>query len=174
MPKIQSERKCHVVQLMMFNPASPISHSDPYYREKPELKDMIHCVVYVVNAENPGLALAGEAAEKIFIDIKSKLGERHVPQVVLMNKVDRLRASLGDDISELFQSVEIKKKLDTVANFTNILEMNILPMSNYHNERVPNTNKDVLALTNLKTIMDYANDFVYNASDRNAPSGFYD
>lgn len=96
-----------------------------------------------------------------------------VPQVVLMNKVDRLRASLGDDISDLFRSVEVKKKFDVVANFMNLTDMNVLPMSNYHNERVPNTNKDILALTNLKTIMDYANDFVHNASDTAAPSGFY-
>jgi hypothetical protein len=97
-----------------------------------------------------------------------------VPQLVLMNKVDRLRASLSDDISELFQSVEVKKKFDTVANFMNLPDMNVLPMSNYHNEAVPNTNKDVLALHNLKTIMDYANDYVYNASANGTPSDFYD
>lgn len=97
-----------------------------------------------------------------------------VPQVVLMNKVDRLRASLADDISDLFRSVEVKKKLDVVANFMNLPEMNVLPMSNYHDEIVPNTKKDILALTNLKTIMDYCNDFVHNACAKDAPSDFYD
>lgn len=97
-----------------------------------------------------------------------------VPQVVLMNKVDRLRASLADDISELFKSVEVKKKLDVVASFTNLPDMNVLPMSNYHNEPVPNTRKDILALTNLKTIMDYANDFVHTACAKDAPSDFYE
>jgi hypothetical protein len=91
-----------------------------------------------------------------------------------MNKVDRLRASLGDDISQLFRSQEVKKKFDVVTNFMNLQDMHVLPMSNYHNEPVPNTNKDVLTLTNLKRIMDFANDYVHNACAKNAPSDFYD
>lgn len=37
---------------------------------------MMHCVVYVVNAENPGAALVGEAAEEIFKEIKIRVGKR--------------------------------------------------------------------------------------------------
>lgn len=96
-----------------------------------------------------------------------------VRQLVLMNKVDRLRASLADDISDLFRSVEVKKKLYAVAKFMNLPEMHVLPMSNYHTEPVPTRDKDVLALTNLKTIMDCANDFVHDACDKNTPSKFY-
>lgn len=91
-----------------------------------------------------------------------------------MNKVDRLRASLADDISELFKSVEVKKKFHVVARFMNLPEMNVLLMSNYHNEPVPNTNKDILALTNLKRIVDCANDFVHNACAKDVPSDFYE
>lgn len=96
-----------------------------------------------------------------------------VPRVVLMNKVDRLRASLADDVSNLFRRVEVKKKLNAVANFMNLLEMDVLPMSNYHNEPVPNTKKNVLALTNLKSIMDFANDFVQKESDKKKLSDFF-
>jgi hypothetical protein len=106
--------------------------------------------------------------------IVSKFISTDVPQVVLMNKVDRLRASLGADISKLFRSQEVKKKFDVVTKFTNLPDMNVLPMSNYHNEPVPNTNKDVLALTNLETIMDLANDYAHNASAKGAPSEFYE
>jgi hypothetical protein len=59
---------------------SSISHDDRYYRENPKLGDMMHCVVYVVNAENPGAALAGDAAAAIFKDIRIKLGERRKQQ----------------------------------------------------------------------------------------------
>ncbi|XP_048765776.2 interferon-induced protein 44-like [Ostrea edulis] len=163
----------HVKHGYQINPVSSISHKDVHYRKTPKLKDMMHCVVYVVNAENPAAALAGEAAEEIFRDIRAKLGERRVRQLVLMNKVDRLRASLADDISDLFRSVEVKKKLYAVAKFMNLPEMHVLPMSNYHTEPVPTRDKDVLALTNLKTIMDCANDFVHDACDKNTPSKFY-
>lgn len=97
-----------------------------------------------------------------------------VPQVVLMNKVDRLRASLGEDISDLFHSKEVHNKLADVVQFTALPDMNVLPMSNYHSESKPNTNKDILALTNLKTIIDYANDFVFAACKTGIPSGFYE
>lgn len=91
-----------------------------------------------------------------------------------MNKVDRLRASLNDDISELFRCDEVKRKLEVVANFMNLPELNVLPMSNYHKGTVPTTNKDILALTNLKTIIDRANDYVHRQCAEHTPSDFFD
>lgn len=37
---------------------------------------MMHCVVYVINAENPRSALVGEAAEEIFKEMRIKLSKR--------------------------------------------------------------------------------------------------
>lgn len=164
----------HVKHGYEIAPDETIHHTDDHYRVDPQLGDKMHCVVYVVNAENPGAALAGNAATKIFEKIRRKVSQTHVPQIVLMNKVDRLRASLANDISELFRSEEVKKKFAAVANFMNLPDMNILPMSNYHSEPVPNRNKDILALTNLKIIMGSANDFVQGHGTSNAPSGFFD
>lgn len=96
-----------------------------------------------------------------------------VPLCVLMNKVDRLQATLADDISKLFHSVEVKKKLDDIATSLGVPEMRVLPMSNYHYEVVPNMNKDILALANLKIIMDSAKDSVNYACTTDAPPGFY-
>lgn len=69
------------IQLVFFfiiqiNQVKSISHDDPYYLEDPGLRDMMHCIVYAVNAANLTEVLAGETAKQIFEDMRDRLVDR--------------------------------------------------------------------------------------------------
>ncbi|XP_061177266.1 interferon-induced protein 44-like [Saccostrea echinata] len=162
----------HIKSGYQINPGASIQSNHAKYRLDAQLGDKMHCLVYVVNADNPKAALADESAVEIFANMRKLLAPLNLPQLVLMNKVDRLRASLSDDISLLFKSNEVYNKLKVIADFMVLPEMNVLPMSNYHMETVPDPKKDVLALSNLKMIMDRANDFLQRQDKTNIPEDF--
>ncbi|XP_062582164.1 interferon-induced protein 44-like [Saccostrea cucullata] len=164
----------HVKSGYQINPVASIQSDHAKYRSQPNIGDRIHCLIYVVNADNPQSALADESAVEIFKRMRELLAPLNVPQLVLMNKVDRLRASLSDDISQIFRSEEVYRKFKVVADFMQLPDMNVLPMSNYHDETNPDPKKDVLALSNLKMMMDRANDFLQRQDTSSAPEDFYD
>ncbi|XP_061177265.1 interferon-induced protein 44-like [Saccostrea echinata] len=163
----------HIISGYQINPCVHIQNNHANYRKNPQFGDKMHCLVYVVNADNPNAALAGEKAIEIFANMRKLLAPLNVPQLVLMNKVDRLRASLSEDISQVFRSEEVHRKFRAVADFMELPEMNVLPMSNYHKETSPDLKKDILALSNLKVIIDRGNDFIQRQQKNSTPDDFF-
>ncbi|XP_061192162.1 interferon-induced protein 44-like [Saccostrea echinata] len=166
--------KGHVRNGYEINPEVSIKKENPKYREIAELKDRMHCVVYVTNAENPSEQLTDPKTEEQLRFVRETIASDHVPQIVLFSKIDKLRISNKDDLRDVFRSQGVRDTCYKAAEYMQIPLMNVLPMSNYHEENLPTLEKDILALFYLLTMMQRANDFVSNCAKVNVPEEFYD
>ncbi|XP_062576004.1 interferon-induced protein 44-like [Saccostrea cucullata] len=137
----------------------PISESDDKYRRNPTLNDKMHCVIYVMDATASRRLLATETTKAIFSEVRRILSGKHVPQLVLVNKVDRMHVNFKNNLEVVFYSDYLKSFLGNVASFTNLDERNILVQSNYCTEKNPDLKRDFLTLNNLREIMQRANDY---------------
>ncbi|XP_062575816.1 interferon-induced protein 44-like [Saccostrea cucullata] len=164
----------HVRNGYEINPEVSIKKENPKYREHAGLKDRMHCVVYVTNAENPTEQLTDPKTEEQLRYVRESITSDHVPQVVLFNKIDKLRISNRDDLGDVFRSQSVRDACYKAAEYMQIPLMNVLPMSNYHEENLPTLVKNILALFYLLTMMQRANDFVANSARGNVPEDFYD
>ncbi|XP_062613270.1 interferon-induced protein 44-like [Saccostrea cucullata] len=156
------------------NPVAPIDEDDPYYRKDPETKDRMHCVVYVANAENPAEQLTDHKTEEQLRYVRENLARQHLPQMVLFNKVDRLRISNTHNLRDIFRSQDVKDTCTKAAEYMQIPLTHVFPMANYHEENLPTLEKDILALFYLLTMMQRANDFILRLTKDDVPDDFYD
>ncbi|XP_062617942.1 interferon-induced protein 44-like [Saccostrea cucullata] len=152
-----------------FDPTLPVRSDNEKFRERPQLQDRMHCVVYVAAADNPKELLADGRANEQLKAIRAVLSAANIPQLVLLNKIDRLGMK---DITTIFRNKLVKETCEGAMEFMSLPLGNVLPMINYTEEQTPDSMKDFLALFNLWYMMSKANDYVGLQSD--VPEGFND
>ncbi|XP_068819931.1 interferon-induced protein 44 isoform X3 [Capricornis sumatraensis] len=126
----------------------------------PLLKDRIHCVAFVFNANSVG-ELSHEMVEKIK-KIRRELIKSDVVHVVLLTHVDTLDLITKGDLIDIYKCVPVKLKLEAVHRKLGFALSDIFVVSNYTSEWELEPVIDVLILSALKEMLWAADDFLEN------------
>ncbi|XP_071402728.1 interferon-induced protein 44-like isoform X3 [Centroberyx affinis] len=103
---ISSIVKGHIPDTYQFNPSAPLHPESHGYRKSPELKDKIHCVVYVIDACKVSI-LPAKLEEKL-VAVRRKVNLMGIPQLVLLTKVDEACPDVAEDLRNIYKSQYIK------------------------------------------------------------------
>ncbi|XP_062393542.1 interferon-induced protein 44-like [Sardina pilchardus] len=162
----------HIKEGYMFNPLNshPPEKDNDY--KAPGLSDRIHCLVSVIPADSVLWCADGdkisdhamrendEAFIKKIKDVRAHASLMGIPQIVVLSKVDEACSKVQNDIKMIYRSKTIREKVKHCSHNVGVPEYCIFPVKNYHEENRLNKDMDVLLLTALKEILNFANDYV--------------
>ncbi|XP_053333305.1 interferon-induced protein 44-like [Clarias gariepinus] len=139
------------------NLEGPNNETDDFNRIQ-SLNDKVHCLVFVLSADK-----ISEVSERIFYKLKLVLHQARelgIPQVVMMSKVDKACSLVSADLKMIYKSKKIKAKMDECSSRLGVAVKYILPVKNYCEEMTLNVETDILILTAMTSILNFATDFV--------------
>ncbi|XP_052788184.1 interferon-induced protein 44-like [Mya arenaria] len=148
----------HVPEMYEFNPATPISMSDPGFIVKPGLSQRVHCVVYVLDATT---------VEDISANMKDKLSrlrklgnQKEIPQAVLLTKIDLVDTEVAGNPGSVFTSGNVENKVRAASELFGLPRNHVLPVKNYEDEMLLEDGVNILALLALRQVLYFAEDFL--------------
>ncbi|XP_060629774.1 uncharacterized protein [Anolis sagrei] len=152
--------KGHVPDKYLFRPAGPMPPTSPGYIKSPSLKDEIHCFVFIIEAPKIEI-LPDEMLEKLKT-ISRKINMFDLPQLVILTKVDEVCPALEKNISNVYRSKVVERKMQITAERLGIPLCNIVPVKNYCSELELKENVDILILLALRQILRLADSYLDN------------
>ncbi|KAK2495580.1 hypothetical protein MC885_001111, partial [Smutsia gigantea] len=150
--------KGHMPDRYQFNSMKPITPDHSDYIDSPLLKDRIHCVAFVFDA-NSIEHLSHEMVAKIK-RIRRELMKCGVVHVVLLTHVDSMDLITKGDFIDIYRSMPVKLKLEAVHKKLGFTLSEILVVSNYTSEWELDPIKDFLILSSLRQMLWAADDFL--------------
>ncbi|KAM4724069.1 interferon-induced protein 44-like [Anableps anableps] len=171
MDDVVSIFKGHMKDRYQFSTCSSILEDSPGYQKHVTLKDMIHCVAYVIDTCKVSL-LSQKMVDK-FTAIRKKANQLGIPQILLMTKVDEACTLVAKDLKNVYRSVYIQKKARQLSESLGIPLSYVLPVKNYSEELELDQNTDILLLMVLEQILNYADSFFENqiTDDQDSTNG---
>ncbi|XP_070835727.1 interferon-induced protein 44-like [Chaetodon trifascialis] len=157
---IASIYKGHMKDRCQFSPSTPLQADAPSYRRNASLNDMIHCVVYVVDTCKVSL-LSQKMLDK-FAAIRKKTNQLGLPQILLMTKIDEACPLVADDLKNVYRSVYIQRKARELSESLGIPLSCVLPVKNYSGELDLDQETDILLLSAVEQMLNYADSFFAN------------
>ncbi|KAJ8000248.1 hypothetical protein DPEC_G00202870 [Dallia pectoralis] len=152
--------KGHIRDRYQFNPVTPLREDAPGYQKSVSLKDQIHCVVYVVDAGSVSL-MSPEMVEKLAA-IRQKTNQLGIPQLLLLTKVDEACPLVSEELHNVYSSHYIQRKAQEMSAALGIPLSCVLPVKNYSQELELNPVADILLLSVLDQMLNYADSFFEN------------
>ncbi|KAL3875139.1 hypothetical protein ACJMK2_038067 [Sinanodonta woodiana] len=146
-----------------FNPSVPFSRETPGYIKATSVKDMIHCVAFVLDGSTIDV-LQEKTLERLKV-MQTKINQIGVPQVVLLTKVDKVCRSVEEDLSIIFKSGLISDLVDKVSQVMGLPRGHVLPLKNYERELELDMSVSILALLALRQILRFSQDSLFNFLD---------
>ncbi|XP_078000775.1 uncharacterized protein LOC144453372 [Glandiceps talaboti] len=140
-----------------FNPAVRITPDVPGFIKTPTLAQKMHCVVFVVDCSTVSV-MSSRIIEK-FASIQTHVHQRGIPLIVLLTKVDTACPYVNRDLSLVYRSKYIQEKVEEISYKLGVPRSSILPVKNYESELELDTKVDVLALTALRQMFRFADNF---------------
>ncbi|XP_065101845.1 interferon-induced protein 44-like [Paramisgurnus dabryanus] len=141
-----------------FNPIASF-HPDEQKSYRPSsLQERIHCVVFVIDATK--ISLMSSKLEDKLAAIRKKVNSLCVPQIVLMTKIDEACPLVEEDLQNVYVSSYIKAKVQEVSSRLGVPVSCVLPVKNYSQELELNLNCDLLLLTAVQQMLNYAEDYL--------------
>uniref|UniRef100_A0A3Q1EBT9 Interferon induced protein 44c2 n=1 Tax=Acanthochromis polyacanthus TaxID=80966 RepID=A0A3Q1EBT9_9TELE len=147
----------HIKDRYQFSLSGPLLSDAPGYKKNVTLSDKIHCVVYVV--ETCKASILSQKMRDKFVAIRKKANQLGIPQILLMTKVDDACPLVGEDLKNVYRSVYIQKM---VIESLGIPLNCVLPVKNYSQELEVEQNTDILLLTAVEQMLNYADNFLEN------------
>lgn len=141
-----------------FNPVTAFQSDEQKSSRPASLQDKIHCVVYVIDTTK--ISLMPDKLEEKLSAIRRKVNSLGIPQMVLVTKVDEACSDLEKDLQSLYISSYIKTKVQEVSSRLGVPVSCVLPVKNYSQELELNLNCDVLLLTALQQMLNFAEDYL--------------
>ncbi|XP_027130861.1 interferon-induced protein 44 isoform X1 [Larimichthys crocea] len=160
MEDLVSIYKGHVKDRYQFSPSNPLLADAPGYKQRVTLNDMIHCVVYVIDACKVSL-LTTNMLDK-FAAIRKKTNQLGLPQILLMTKIDEACPLVAEDLKNVYRSVYIEKKARELSDSLGIPLSCVLPVKNYSGELDLNLETDILLFSAVQQMLNYADSFFEN------------
>lgn len=148
----------HVRKNYQFKTDNEIQVDDEFYRGNPTISEIMHCVLFIVNADQ----LHKEREYPTLKIIQHYLAEKNIPLRLILTKMDRLDLSGPNDCSGLFQSRHASKKVQLAKSVFGVHESQILPIANYVDETRRSIIKDILALQAILNILQEALTYIEN------------
>ncbi|XP_073677122.1 interferon-induced protein 44-like isoform X1 [Garra rufa] len=154
---ISSILQGHVPDRYKFNPTAPFQPDEQKTRSA-SLQEKIHCVVYVIDATK--ISLMSDKLEEKLASIRRKVNTLGIAQIVLMTKVDEACPLVEKDLQNLYVSSYIKSKVQEVSSWLGVPVSCVLPVKNYSQELELELNCDILLLTALQQMLNFADDYL--------------
>ncbi|XP_048851309.1 interferon-induced protein 44-like [Brienomyrus brachyistius] len=85
-----------------------------------------------------------------------------VPLVVLLTKVDKACPHVEKDLKNVYRSYYIRDLIKKASGCLGIAELNVLPVQNYSHEIELNDACDILLLTAMKQMLNFADNYLDN------------
>ncbi|XP_051550912.1 interferon-induced protein 44-like [Myxocyprinus asiaticus] len=158
---ISSILQGHIQDRYKFNPVTPYQ-SVQKAPISASLQEKIHCVVYVIDGTK--ISLMSSKLEEKLAAIRRKVNSMGIPQFVLMTKVDEVCPLVEKDLQNIYVSSYIKKKVQEVSSRLGVPLSCVLPVKNYSQELELNFSCDVLLLTALQQMLNFADDYLDDVS----------
>ncbi|KAK9967592.1 hypothetical protein ABG768_001979 [Culter alburnus] len=155
---ISSILQGHVPDRYKFNPRTPFQPDEQKASKPASLQEKIHCVVYVIDATK--ISLMSDKLEEKLAAIRRKVNSLGIPQMVLMTKVDEACSLVEEDLQSIYVSSYIKTKVQEVSSRLGVPVSCVLPVKNYSQELELELNCDVLLLTALQQMLNFADDYL--------------
>nr|XP_023649521.1 interferon-induced protein 44-like [Paramormyrops kingsleyae] len=147
---IESILKGHIKDQYIFNPRSPGKSADSQL----PLADRIHCMVIVMDTNK--LKIVPEATWHKLRNIQHKADSYEVPLLVLLTQVDKACPHVEKDLKNVYRSCYIREQIFNVSDRLGIPVSQVLPVKNYSHEIELNDNCDILLLTAMKQMLNFA------------------
>uniref|UniRef100_A0A8C1H2H1 TLDc domain-containing protein n=1 Tax=Cyprinus carpio carpio TaxID=630221 RepID=A0A8C1H2H1_CYPCA len=151
----------HVPDRYKFNPTTPFQPDEQKSSRPASLQEKIHCVVYVIDATK--ISLMSDKLQEKLASIRRKVNSLSIPQIVLMTKVDEACPLVEKDLQNTYASSYIKTKVQEVSSRLGVPVSCVLPVKNYSQELELELNCDVLLLTALQQMLNFADDYLDDA-----------
>ncbi|XP_071402730.1 interferon-induced protein 44-like isoform X2 [Centroberyx affinis] len=161
---ISSILKGHIPNSYQFNPSAPLHPEAHSYRKSPELKDKIHCVVYVIDACKVSI-LPAKLEEKLAA-VRRKVNLMGIPQLVLLTKVDEACPVVAEDLRNIYKSQYIRDMVQEVGARLGVPLSCVVPVKNYCEELELDLNCDILLLTAVLQMLRFVDNYFDDLSDR--------
>lgn len=150
----------HVQDRYQFCSSASIQEGTPGFKKHATLKEKIHCVVYVVDTCRASL-LSQKMLDK-FSSIRKKTNQMGIPQVLLMTKIDEACPLVQQDLKNVYRSVYIQKKARELSESLGIPLSCVVPLKNYSEELELDQDTDILLLSAVEHMLNYADSFFEN------------
>ncbi|XP_061593253.1 interferon-induced protein 44-like [Cololabis saira] len=149
--------KGHLPDYYQFNPSAPL-HSEAHgYRKSPDLKEEIHCVVYIIDACK--ISIMTPQLEEKLDAIRKKVNLMGIPQLALLSKVDEACPLVKEDLRKVYKSGYIKDMMQEVSSRLGMPMSCILPVKNYSEELELDMNCDILLLSAITQMLRFVDDY---------------
>ncbi|XP_026054141.1 interferon-induced protein 44-like [Carassius auratus] len=158
---ISSILQGHIPDRYKFNPMVPFQHNERRVYTPASLQEKIHCVVYVIDSTK--ISLMSDKLQEKLASIRRKVNLQSIPQIVLMTKIDEACPHVQKDLQCVYVSSYIKSKVQEVSSGLGVPVSCVLPVKNYSQELELELNCDVLLLTALQQMLNFADDYLDDA-----------
>ncbi|XP_050951361.1 interferon-induced protein 44-like [Labeo rohita] len=148
----------HVPDRYKFNPSTPFQPDEQKASKPASIQEKIHCVVYVIDATK--ISLMSDKLQEKLASIRRKVNSLGIAQIILMTKVDEACPLVEMDLQNLYLSSYIKSKVQEVSSQLGVPVSCVLPVKNYSQELELELNCDVLLLTALQQMLNFADDYL--------------
>ncbi|XP_041646586.1 interferon-induced protein 44-like isoform X2 [Cheilinus undulatus] len=146
--------KGHVPEGHKFSPDQPVRSETVGYVKKPSFKEKIHCVVFVVDACQ--VLTYPKSLITTFQLLREHISDLGVHQVALLTHVDQVCPETAKDVTKVYGSRVIKEMMGKAAALLGMPTSYIVPVKNYSSELNVDVNTDVLLLSAVDHILQYA------------------
>ncbi|TDH08691.1 hypothetical protein EPR50_G00100850 [Perca flavescens] len=151
---ILSVIKGHVPEGHKFSPDQPVRSETVGYVKKPSLKDKIHCVAFVVDASK--ILTYPKGLSTTFQQLREHISELGVHQVALLTHVDQICPETAKDVTKVYESRIIRDVMSKAGALLGMSTSYIVPVKNYSSELDLDASTDVLLLSAVDHILQYA------------------
>ncbi|XP_073699742.1 interferon-induced protein 44-like [Garra rufa] len=159
---ISSILQGHVPDRYKFNPITPFQPDEQKTSKPASLQEKIHCVVYMIDATK--ISLMSDKLQEKLTTIRKKVNSVGIPQMVLMTKVDEACSEVEKNLQNIYASSYIKSKVQEVSSWLGVPVSCVLPVKNYSQELELELNCDILLLTAIQQMLNFAEDYLDDAS----------
>lgn len=160
MKDLQKVIEGNVVKDYRFDENCEIQENDDCYNNNPTISDKMHCVLFVVNACN----IDEEKDVTAICSMQSYLFRNNIPSRMILSHVDQLDMCVYGDLTKLFVSRHVQKKVELAKRIFSLQDTQVLPVANYVKGTTQTIAQDILALQAIENIMNETISYVGNMS----------
>ncbi|XP_058257686.1 interferon-induced protein 44 isoform X3 [Hemibagrus wyckioides] len=145
--------KGHVIEGHQFSAEDPVRSDSMGFIKKPNLKDKIHCVVFVVDATKINTYTKGLSTT--FQQLRQNISSLGVHQVALLTHIDEVCTITSQDVSQVYRSRQVQQLIGKAGALLGMATSYIVPVRNYSSQLELNDNMDILLLNAVDHILQY-------------------
>lgn len=134
-----------------------IQGDSEFNNRNPTISDRMHCVLYVVPADH-----SSREQTSVLSRVLKHAIEKDIPLRLILTKVDLLQLCGNGDLSGIFRSKHVEKKVNRAQEEFGLQDCQILPIANYVTGTEKQLYQDILALLTIDNIIEEALTYIKN------------